>query len=92
MSEQPAQSQYDDDALEGEGDPVATGPNGGGEWPDPDSPPDPRAAGSDPAERARIEAERAHVRDGVDPAMKSALDGGDDAVSASGLQPAPDEA
>ena len=52
--------------------------------------PHPRAAGSDPAERERIEAERGRVRPGLDPEMKEALDGGDDEVSASGAAPPPD--
>lgn len=32
---------------------------GSGEWPSPDTPPAPEARGSDPADRAEIEAERA---------------------------------
>ena len=82
-------SRYDDEALSGKGDPVATGPKGGGEWPD-KTEPDPRAAGADPAERRRIEAERGRVRSAMDPEMKEALDGGDDEVSASGAAPPPD--
>ena len=81
-------SPYNDDALKGEGDPVATGPKGGGEWPGKDEP-DPRAAGADPVERERIEAERGRVRPGLDPEMKEALDG-DDEVSASGAAPPPE--
>ena len=82
-------SKYNDDALSGEGEAVATGPKGGGEWPEKDEP-DPRAAGADPAERKRIEAERGRVREGFDPEMKDALDGGEDEVSASGAAPPPD--
>ena len=32
--------------------------DGGGEWPDPDTPPEPPAPGTDEAERARLEASR----------------------------------
>lgn len=58
------------DPLPGDGDPVATGPNGGGEWPDPDTPPSDAAPGSDPDRAAALRAEReertADVDDDVD--------------------------
>lgn len=47
-----------DDPIPGTGDPVATGAKGGGEWPDPDSPPSDSAPGSDPARAAGFQAER----------------------------------
>lgn len=48
-----------DDPIPGEGDPVATGAKGGGEWPDPQSPPTGAAPGTDPTRKAALEAERA---------------------------------
>lgn len=47
-----------DDPIPGEGDPVATGPKGGGAWPDPDAPPTGAAPGTDPSRKADLEAER----------------------------------
>lgn len=47
-----------DDPIPGTGDPVATGTKGGGEWPDPDTPPSDSAPGSDPARAAGFQAER----------------------------------
>ncbi|MDP9441902.1 MAG: hypothetical protein M3P34_06965 [Actinomycetota bacterium] len=47
-----------DDPIPGEGDPVATGPKGSGEWPDPASPPTGAAPGTDPSRKAALEAER----------------------------------
>ena len=48
----------DFDPLPGEGDPVATGPKGGGEWPSPSTPPTGSAPGTDPRRQAELEAER----------------------------------
>lgn len=42
----------------GEGDPVATGTKGGGEWPSPSTPPTDAAPGSDPDRAAAIREER----------------------------------
>lgn len=47
-----------DDPVPGAGDPVATGTKGGGEWPDPSSPPSDSAPGSDPERAAGFQAER----------------------------------
>lgn len=47
-----------DDPIPGEGDPVATGPKGGGEWPHPDTPPTGAAPGTDPSRKEALEAER----------------------------------
>ena len=47
------------DPIPGEGDPVATGPKGGGEWPDKDTPPTGPAPGTEPGIAAAIDADRA---------------------------------
>lgn len=47
-----------DDPIPGTGDPVATGAKGGGEWPDPNTPPSDSAPGSDPARAAAFQAAR----------------------------------
>lgn len=50
-----------DDPVPGEGDPVATGTKGGGEWPSRDAPPTGPAPGTDPALRDQLEAGRARL-------------------------------
>ena len=47
-----------DEPIPGTGDPVATGTKGGGEWPDPATPPSDAAPGSDPERQRALEAER----------------------------------
>ena len=47
-----------DDPIPGEGDPVATGAKGGGEWPDPDTPATGAAPGTVPGAAEEIDAER----------------------------------
>lgn len=47
-----------DDPFPGQGDVVATGTKGGGEWPDPDTRPTSAAPGSDPERAAELQAER----------------------------------
>jgi hypothetical protein len=55
------------DPIPGEGDPVATGAKGGGEWPEPDVHPVEPAPGIDPARAAEIERERDGIAADVDP-------------------------
>ena len=50
-----------DDPIPGEGDPVATGTKGGGEWPATDTPPTGPAPGTDPEMKDQLEAERARL-------------------------------
>ena len=47
-----------DDPIPGEGDPVATGTKGGGEWPSTDAPSTGPAPGTDPELKDQLEAER----------------------------------
>jgi hypothetical protein len=63
----------DDDPIPGEGDPVATGAKGDGEWPSRTAPARGTAPGTDPARAEALADERADHTTEADPGLQAAV-------------------